>query len=201
MTDTPDPARLGTALNLLKVACKPGDSVVDLGCLHGAYTIAFAQAGYLATGIEARPASIARCREAGAGVDGLRFIEDDVRNLARHGEFDAVWCCGLLYHLDQPVDFLGLLGKVTRRLLIVQTHISLEPDSQNEGRRGHWYGEGNREHPWSSWGNECSFWLAKDDLLDAIQDAGFDLVFELHDHVRDIRGAADRVMVAALKTP
>jgi SAM-dependent methyltransferase len=167
--------------------------VADLGCLEGGYAAAFARAGYDVLGVEARRRNFARCEYVAGHLTtpsplaDLSFVKDDVRNLAAWGEFDVVFCAGLLYHLDEPDAFLQLLGKVTRRLLIVQTHFSLSPDTTHEGRRGHWYtdhcGEGD---PWGSHGNDRSFWLAKADLLAAIRDAGFGLVLSQHDYLDDI---------------
>src|SRR5580698_3391558 len=120
--------------------------IADLGCLEGGYAIALAAAGHDVTGIEAREANYARCDYAGRHHDpgatiscgSLKFVRDDARNLPAYGEFDAVFCAGLLYHLDEPDAFLRMLGKVTTRLLILQTHFSLSPDTTHEGRRGHW---------------------------------------------------------------
>ncbi len=194
-----DPARRQVAFRLLDLCCQSGATVADLGCLSGAYAVAFARAGYLVTGIEARPENIEQCekRLAAEPLPGLRFIQDDVRNLADHGPFDAVFCCGLLYHLDEPVKFLTLLGQVTTRLLIIQTHFARTASAVNEDREGIWTEE--PESPWAAWGNARSFWLTKPDLLAAVQDAGFDLVFECHDHINDINGTQSRGMFAAVK--
>jgi SAM-dependent methyltransferase len=192
------PARLAAALRLLNAVCAHGATVADLGCLHGAYTIAFAKAGYRAVGLDARAENIAVCREAAAGT-GAQFICDDVRNIENHGPFDAVFCCGLLYHMEQPVRLLRQLAAVTRRLLIVQTHYSVGGGHQNEGCEGQWYIEGDLAHPWSAWGNEQSFWLTRPALFAAIQDAGFGLVAEIHDHLADVNGSAGRLMVAGIK--
>jgi SAM-dependent methyltransferase len=200
--DEPDPARLQTALRLLRLACEPGATVADLGCLHGAYAVEFARQGYRTTGIEARPVNLAKCRQRAAEVklDGLSFVQDDVRNIDSHGTFDAVFCCGILYHLDEPAKFLRTLGQVTNRLLIVQTHFAITANADNEGHDGHWYEEtGGAGNPWASWGNERSFWLTKRDLMLATQEAGFDLVFECHDYLQDICGVPSRVMYAAVK--
>lgn len=197
--EIPNPARLRAALNLISAVCEPGAPMADLGCLYGAYTLAFARAGYQATGIEARPENVAACRRFGAGVPGLRYIQDDARNIESHGPFDAVFCCGLLYHLDEPVKFLKTLGQVTTRLLIVQTHYAIAPDSVNEGYAGSWQDEQDPGSPWMAWGNERSFWLSKVALLAAIQDAGFDLVLELHDSRADICGSWSRGMFAGVK--
>jgi len=56
-------------------------------------------------------------------------VQDDAWNVAQRGEFDATFCCGLLYHLDKPLEFLRLLSKITRRILILQTHFSEAKDS------------------------------------------------------------------------
>ena len=184
------------------MTCQQGAAVADLGCLHGAYSVAFARAGYQVTGIDARADNIAECekRAAAEPLPALRFIEDDVRNLAQHGPFDAVFCCGLLYHLDEPVKFLALLGQVTTKLLIVQTHYARTGDAVNEGYDGIWADEGGADNPWAAWRNPRSFWLTKPALLAAMQDAGFDLVLECHDHLADINGSASRGMFAAVRS-
>lgn len=197
-----EPARRQAALRLLSLCCPPGATVADLGCLHGAYSVAFARAGYQVTGIEARPENIEQCKARAAvePLPGLRFVQDDVRNLTAYGPFDAVFCCGLLYHLDKPVKFLAMLGQVTARLLIVQTHFTRTASAVNEDHDGIWAKE-EAGSPWAAWDNPRSFWLTKPDLLAAMQDAGFDLVFELHDHVNDINGSPSRGMFAAVKAP
>jgi SAM-dependent methyltransferase len=194
-----DPARRQVALRLLGLCCPPAATVADLGCLHGAYSVAFARAGYQVTGIDARPENIEQCeeRKAAEPLPGLRFVQDDARNLASYGLFDAVFCCGLLYHLDEPVKFLAMLGQVTARLLIVQTHFARTASAVNEGYEGIWAEE--QDNSWSAWGNPRSFWLTKPDLLAAMQDAGFDLVLECRDHINDINGAPSRGMFAAVK--
>jgi hypothetical protein len=83
------------------------------------------------------------------------------------------------------VAFLHQLGAATRRLLIVQTHYSTRPDAEHEGHRGHWYEEGGIAR-WASWKNERSFWLTRRDLMSAMRDAGFSLVFEQADYRDDI---------------
>jgi SAM-dependent methyltransferase len=173
---------------------RPGDRVADLGCLEGGYAAALAAAGYDVLGVEARTRNYARCeyvRER-LGLPNLRFTRDDARNLADHGEFGGfggVLCCGLLYHLDRPSGFLAMLGKVTRKVLIVQSHYSAVPRSEHEGRRGQWEHDSPAEDtPWGSHGNSSSFWLGRPDLLAAMHDAGFGCVFEQHDYKTSIAG-------------
>jgi tRNA G46 methylase TrmB len=58
--------------------------------------------GMHALGVEVRASNFANCTEVRrrAGVPNLSFVQDDVWNLAAYGPFDAIFCCGLLYHLD-----------------------------------------------------------------------------------------------------
>lgn len=172
-----------------------GVTVADLGCLEGGYAAEFARHGYQVTGFEVRDENYACALAVAAALDlpNLRFVQADVRELGIADQFDAVFCCGLLYHLDRPVAFLNMLGEITGRLLILNTHISLalhagHPEGvhqpgescgkheHNEGRAGHWFEEVDGR--WSSWGNPRSFWLAKDELTASLHAAGFDQVTE-----------------------
>jgi hypothetical protein len=113
----------------------PGDktevSIADLGCLEGGYTVEFARLGLQSLGLDVRGSNIEVCRyvQSKTALPNLRFVRDDVWNIAHHGSFDAVFCCGLFYHLDRPRAFLDVLSDVTKRLLILQTHFSEAGDS------------------------------------------------------------------------
>ena len=185
-------------LRTLRLFCPPPARVADLGCLEGGYAVHLARSGYDVVGIEGQEENFATCQWVAdrARLPNLRFVQDDVRNIRDHGEFDAVLCAGLLYHLDRPVSFLRELGQVTRRLLIVSTNFATEggrelgemPLSEelveHEGRMGRWYSEPGG--PWSSVGNERSFWLEKRNLLQALIEAGFPTVFEQFDWLGDV---------------
>jgi|APCry1669193181_1035450.scaffolds.fasta_scaffold11122_4 ubiquinone/menaquinone biosynthesis C-methylase UbiE len=179
--------------------------LADLGCLEGGYAVEFARLGFQVVGIDVRESNIAACNyvKKNTNLPNLMFIKDDVNNIYRYGDFDIVFCCGLLYHLDRPSDFLKIASKHTKKLLILQTHFSLESESnpkyafsnslsaltENEGLSGRWYAEfendaafNNREAlRWSSWENRQSFWPRREYLIQAIYEAGFDLVMEQYD--------------------
>jgi SAM-dependent methyltransferase len=214
----------------------PGDKsqlrLADVGCLEGGFAVEFARMGFRVLGIEVRELNIAACNYVKSKTDlpHLEFVQDNALNIARHGVFDAVFCCGLLYHLDRPKQYLETLSAVTRKLLILHTHFSiidprdtkrrlpmkvrlafyllrlglarllrkpdpvnflLSPPSENEGLPGRWYTEywGDQlfskrgTAKWSSWDNRRSFWIQREYLLQAIRDAGFDLVMEEYDHL------------------
>ena len=104
----------------------------------------------------------------------------------------------LLYHLDRPIEFLKMISRLCRRLIILNMHVARETTNPNfslgemtehEGVPGRWLHEFDPTSPdldqeeirWSSWGNPQSFWPRKEYILDALRQGGFDMVFEQFD--------------------
>jgi hypothetical protein len=104
--------------------------VVDLGCLEGGYAVQFARAGFDTLGIEAREENLQRCNyvQSHLQLNNLKFVKDDVRNVGNYGPFDIAFCYGLLYHLDNPVQFLKSLSSCTTKLLFLNTHFAATRD-------------------------------------------------------------------------
>jgi hypothetical protein len=116
----------------------------------------------------------------------------------------VIFCCGLLYHLDRPREFVRLMGAQARDAVIINTHYApwdwypmsnfqLSNVEQHEDLPGRWFfehdakDEAEREKlKWASWDNGRSFWPAKEALLETIREAGFDLVFEQFDTLGNI---------------
>jgi SAM-dependent methyltransferase len=159
-----------------------------------------ARMGFRVLGLDVRENNFAACQhvKAHTNLPNLEFVQDDAWNLARYGRFDAIVCCGLLYHLDRPKQFLELLSSATIRLLILQTHFATDQPNatfalsdltENESVKGRWYTEfpddqsfsGRENAKWASWSNKRSFWLRRDHLLQSIRDVGFDFVAEQFD--------------------
>jgi SAM-dependent methyltransferase len=162
------------ALRTLDVVARRGERlrIVDLGCLEGGFSIEFARCGHDVVGIDARQVNIDRARAAteDLGLENVEFAVDDVKHLADYGQFDVVFCCGLLYHLDEPHAFVDLIGRVARRALILNTHFarpvdalydagtaadgeegrtdySLSALTEHEGLAGRWYHEYDADAP------------------------------------------------------
>ena len=188
----------------------PGDksskSIVDLGCLEGGYAYEFARMGFgRSLGIEVRQRNIDCCDYVKQNVNqpALEYVKDNVINIAKYGDFDVVFCCGLLYHIDKPRELLEQLAKQTKKMLIVQTHFSpfddadvqktsnfrsLGPLAVNEGLQGRWLFEfgpnDDRDTEalrWASYHNSNSFWIRREALIGLIKDLGFDIVLEQFD--------------------
>lgn len=200
------PAVMRTLGAAFPPSARRGVRVADLGCLEGGYTVEFARAGFDAVGIEGRETNIAKCDYVAKklGLPNLRFVRDDVRNLPEYGVFDAIFCCGLLYHLDKPGAFIDTLARCTRHILILQTHyavpdrdpagIRLSPMSVNEGMAGRWYDEWpevaseetKEKLIWASVGNSRAFWPTKGELLEKVRSAGFGVIYEQYDFLWNI---------------
>ena len=128
-------------------------------------------------------------------------MRDDVRNLSveKYGEFDVIICSGILYHLDTPDVFhlIDRTSEMARRLVVIDTHVSLKPDVTVEFRGSAYYGERLPERHatpdgaasessgapstkelWAGVGNEASFTFSRPSLMNALAAAGFSSVHE-----------------------
>jgi SAM-dependent methyltransferase len=170
--------------------------VLDLGCLDGQYSVEFALHGASVIGVDVRESNLRQARTAkeALGLDRLEFIQDDVRNVTveRVGTFDIIVCSGLLYHLNVPdvFRFTEELFRLTNRLAIIDTHISLVPDSREEynGKvyQGHHYKEHGSDEKeatkasrsLASWGNDRSFVFTRPSLVNLLTHVGYSSVHE-----------------------
>lgn len=189
--------------------------ILDLGCGEGVYAIEAGLRGAEVTAIDARTERMDQGAAVAArhGLDNVGFRQEDVRNVGRdtHGEFDVVYCLGLLYHLDAPEVFelLAHLHDLCRHVLLIDTLIASEGTSEVEFDGRAYEGSRVREHDAGdseevrrsrllrSIDNEFAFLLTRESLTRALRDVGFTSVLECH--VPSEPGkAADRVTLAAL---
>ena len=161
-----------------------------------------------------RESNIENCRLIKQATDlpNLEFVCDDVKNLEKYGKFDAIFCCGILYHLDEPRKFLEQMSRACERVLVIDTHVAAEQPNrtftvsevtQHEGLAGRWFAEipsdqGRQQDKWSSWDNAKSFWPMKRDLVEAVRQLGFSIVFE-YPIYEPHREATDRVTIVGVK--
>jgi SAM-dependent methyltransferase len=179
--------------------------ILDLASLEGQFSFEFASRGATVTGIEGRQSNIEKALTLGEKLKlPVTFIKDDVRNLSaqRYGNFDVVLSLGILYHLDGPdiLPFLKAIYEICRDFVVVDTHVALRPEERFGEYWGWYFSEPALEegNPWASIGNTRSFWLTRPSLVNALADAGFTSVMEVHfPTMNDI--AADRVTVVAFK--
>jgi SAM-dependent methyltransferase len=186
-----------------------GLTLVDLGCLEGGFTLAFAQHGAPhALGIEARELSVRRCELARdlLGLDNAEFACSDVNDeLARRDPFDVVFASGILYHVADPAQPLRRMRAVCAHMALIDTHVAhpttvthqcselIEMTSGGQTYRGRRYREHSRgdsraqrdRRPWSAWEDDDVFWPLEDDLVAMIRHAGFNAVNKIDPLVAD----------------
>jgi len=176
-----------------------GRTIVDLGCLEGGFTLAFAQRGAArALGIEARELSVERCELAkallGVDVEGAQFVVADIKDeLVRHEPFDVVFATGILYHVADPAGFLRTMRSACRHVALVDTHVArieeathdcspiVSRDSHGSTYRGRMFPEyppdvsddAKEAMAWAAYSDADAFWPLEDDLVQMMHDAGF----------------------------
>lgn len=182
-------------------------SVLDLGALEGGLSFEMAREGWNATGVEGREANFRKAQLIASyyALPNLRFLHKDVKELTRDddGTFDVILCCGLLYHLDEPIAHLRQLASLLHDdgLLFLDTHVapdehaarfgthepSLSPpftfEESGHSYEGRWWAEPSagdlRERMWSAISNERSLWLSRRSLIRALYHSGFGAIHEL----------------------
>jgi len=194
-----DEVKLRRVVQLVHDVCGRIDGlrVLDLACLEGMYALELAARGADVVAIEGREANLAKARFAARAL-GLEHRIDfqlgDVRDLSRerHGEFDAVLCLGILYHLDAPdvFPFVERLAETSRRLLIVDTNVSLAPRDERRRDGAVYKGESLFEHDpsssseqrlkavWSSLDNPSAWIPTLPSLVSLLGRSGFTSVAE-----------------------
>jgi len=151
--------------------------ILDLGILEGGQTFELAEKpGVSVIGIEGREENLGRAsfiREL-LGLDNARLVLADLEkeDLDYLAPFDAVFCCGTLYHLPRPWELIARLSRVTSNLFI-WTRYALEKDATkivgNE-YRGLWFREGKDP---ASGLSPKSFWPTIGSLCSMLWHNGF----------------------------
>ncbi|HLN03867.1 MAG TPA: FkbM family methyltransferase [Bryobacteraceae bacterium] len=124
--DSPDALAINTArmahLDSLGLPLA-GKSVLDVGCGVGRLARFFVERDCRVTCVDGRTENIAALRARYPDMDAqVANVETD--SLLPFGQFDIVFCYGLLYHLENPVAGLRNMAQVTRELLLLETVVT-----------------------------------------------------------------------------
>ncbi len=173
--------------------------VLELGPLEGHHTILMEKMGAARiVAIEGRSDNISKCLAVRNRykLDRTMFVQQDIERLASGkeaasfaGPFDLVFCCGLLYHVPDPLAVLCWCRKMAPTLFL-GTHY-MEPESPHSypgsvfkpyeaefgGHRyaGSSYREGGAADPLSGL-SKTSFWPTEDALVEMLYHAGYSQV-------------------------
>ena len=102
-----------------------GWTALDIGCNAGFYSFELARRGATVTGVDVDERYLRQARWAAARLelaDRVEFRRSTVYDLAHVDErWDLVLFMGVLYHLRHPLLALDIVGRLVRRLLVLQT--------------------------------------------------------------------------------
>lgn len=130
-------------------------------------------------------------------VKNVKFVEANLEtcDLSSFGQFDTVFCSGLLYHLSEPWKLIKEIGVITTKLFILTHYITEDKTDQVvNGFRGWWYQEAGLEDPLSGL-SPRSFWPTFQSLQDMLKQNGFTTLKILENNSEHPHGAC--VSIAA----
>jgi len=162
--------------------------ILELGSLEGGQTIGLASLlGVVEViGLEGRASNLEKAELVKRlfGLGNLRFSQANLEApgiLRQFGTFDAVYCCGLLYHLPRPWELLRQIAKVSADLFLSTHYCPAEKAGiVRNGYRGMWFRESGLHDPLSGL-SARSFWPVRESLMAMLQDAGFNRSTVLHE--------------------
>lgn len=95
-------------------------SALDAGCGVGFFSKTLEECGLNVCGFDGREENIAEARKR---FPQLPFETGDIqeRNILELGRFDFVLCCGLLYHLENPLLAMRNLRALTEKCLLLES--------------------------------------------------------------------------------
>src|ERR1041385_7426198 len=99
-------------------------TILELGSLEGAHSFILAQHPGVrrVVALEGREANLRKARflQELLEIRNVEFLQANLEqsDLTTFGKFDAIFCCGLLYHLPEPWKLLAQLPTIAPRLFI-----------------------------------------------------------------------------------
>ena len=155
--------------------------VLEIGCFEGIHTIGLCSYGANVTAVDLRPINVIKTsvRLAAYGYSATVLpldVEDPAIELP---DFDVVFHCGVLYHLEDPVSHLERLLPHTQAIYL-DTHVAEETQEdatlESGGRSfvGHKHYEAGWNDPFSGRGSGA-FWLKTSDLKQLLEERDFEI--------------------------
>ena len=154
-------------------------TILELGSLEGAHSFILAEHPGVerVLAVEGRDSNLRKARfvQDLLQIRTVEFVQANLEHadLAGFGKFDAVFCCGLLYHLPEPWKLLEQLSAIAPALFI-WTHYAAEAEAQDigNGLRGKIHHEGGDDEPLSGM-SPTATWLTLDCLLSVLRASGY----------------------------
>lgn len=171
-------------------------TVLELGSLEGAHSFMLAQHRGIrrVVAVEGREANLRKARflQQLLQVPNVEFVQANLEhaNVTAFGKFDAVFCCGLLYHLPEPWRLLEQLPEIAP-VLFIWTQYAPENEARDlgDGLRGKTHVEGGADEPLSGM-SATAMWLTLDSLRQVLAASGYTKIDVIHDNPAHANGPA-----------
>jgi 2-polyprenyl-3-methyl-5-hydroxy-6-metoxy-1,4-benzoquinol methylase len=109
-------------LKLLNLSLK-GKKLIDVGSGIGRFSDFFYDQGCEVFCIDGRPENIQTLRSLYPELRA-EVVDVESQELLDYGNFDVVFCYGLLYHLSDPFGFIKNAYKICNEMMIIETCIT-----------------------------------------------------------------------------
>jgi hypothetical protein len=172
------------------------ETILELGSLEGAHSFILAQHQGVkrVVALEGREANLRKARfvQELLQISTVEFAQTNLEraDLSGFGEFDAVFCCGLLYHLPEPWKLIEQLS-VIAPVLFIWTQYAAENEAHDVGGglRGKIHIEGGADEPLSGM-SATATWLTLDSLRALLAASGYGSVEVIYDDPVHANGPA-----------
>jgi len=169
-------------------------TILELGSLEGGHTFRLAKRSGVrrVLGLDGRRENVDKARfvQKLLGIGNVEFREANLENcdLSAFGQFDAVLCIGLLYHLPEPWKLVEQVSKIASNLFIWTHYVEEErADIVINGFKGVNYQEAGLTDPLSGL-SPNSFWPTLSSLILMLKLQGFETVQLIEDDPKHCHG-------------
>jgi hypothetical protein len=169
---------------------------LELGSLEGAQTFLLAERPGVQRllALEGRETNLRKARfvQELLQARNVEFAQANLEHaeLAQFGKFDAVFCCGLLYHLPEPWKLIEQLPAIAPTLFIWTQYAAEEEAMEIEGGlRGKLHGEGGPDEPLSGM-SPTAMWLTLPSLRTVLSASGYKRIEIIDDDTKHANGPA-----------
>jgi hypothetical protein len=171
-------------------------TILELGALEGAQTFILAERPGVkkVVALEGRAANLRKARFVREilRVENAEFAQANLEeaDLSGYGTFDAVFCCGLLYHLPKPWELLQRLPSIAPTLFLWTVYAAEnEATELPNGMRGKIQIEGGPDEPLSGLSPSAT-WLTLGSLITALTRSGYESVHVIDNDLAAVNGPA-----------
>lgn len=172
------------------------ETILELGALEGAHTFMLGERPGVkrVLALEGREQNLRKARFVQDLLQArkVEFAQANLEeaDLSALGEFDVIFCSGLIYHLPEPWKLIEKLPAVAPNLFI-WTHYAPEADAEiiSQGMRGRIFFESGLEEPLSGM-SPTSMWLTLGSLITALTRSGYETVHVLFNDLSHPNGPA-----------